>query len=341
MIYIRKLFLLLILLIGLCCCSSDSQDLADINTSSTIDNEGWSVPIGLINGSGRPFPLAKDPVLFPVENIDFISDDVLVAVLTMEGETRIYPYNYLSRIESVNDNIGDISFSMTYCPLTESALVMNRNFRQFNFELRASGYLVNDNVILWDEASESFWSQMLAQSIKGPYKGEYIETFNFVEMPWKTARDNFPEAMVFSNTSIFVNKGVTTSLKKTSLKSDVVFGVIDEVFEQDNNLFIYHFDDFDNGTVLYTPIISGEKTIVVGDKKDHYIASYINDSTVSFEAVQDQFPVVMKDSDGNSWDVFGRAIDGPRKGHQLRSHTAYFALLAAFEFFYDDITFVE
>ena len=54
-----------------------------------------------------------------------------------------------------------------------------------------------------------------------------------------------------------------------------------------------------------------------------------------------QFPVVMKDSDGNTYNVFGKATDGPRKGHQLQSHTGFFALLWAFEKFYDDVTFVE
>jgi len=160
-------------------------------------------------------------------------------------------------------------------------------------------------------------------------------------MPWKTARENFPEAMVLSNTSITVSNPVATPSKTDIPKGDLVYGIIGQELDKNNKIFIYHFDDFENGTTLYTRNISGDKTIVVGDKNDHYITSYINDSTVSFEAVQDQFPVVMKDSDGNTWNVFGKAIDGPRKGHQLQSHTGFFAVLWSFEQFYDDITFVE
>ena len=341
MIFMKQLFVLLILLANLCSCSGDSQDLPETNLNPAVDNQGWSVPIGLINGSDRPFALAKDPVLFPIKNIEFISDDLLVAVVNMGGETRVYPYHYLSKFESVNDQIGDISYSMTYCPITQSALVLNRDFRNVNFTLRASGYLLNDNVILWDEASESYWSQMLVECIKGPYTGQYNETFNFVEMPWKTVRENFPDAMVFSNTSISVNNVSATSSKTDIPKGDLVYGIIGQEVGRNNKMFIYHFDDFEKGTVLYTPNISGEKSIVVGNKNYHYITSYINDSTVSFEAVQDQFPVVMKDSDGNTYNVFGKATDGPRKGHQLQSHTGFFALLWAFEKFYDDVTFVE
>jgi len=144
----KQLFSILILLASLYACSSDSQDLREANFNPAAANNGWSFPTGLLNGSGKPFPLAKDPVLFPVKNIEFISDDMLVAVVNLEGETKIYPYIYLGRFESVNDNIGDISYSMTYCPITQSALVINRDFRNVNFKLRASGYLLNDNVIL-------------------------------------------------------------------------------------------------------------------------------------------------------------------------------------------------
>jgi len=337
----KQLFLFLILIGTVYSCSGDSVEIPVSNTTPPVDNQGWSVPVGLINGSDNPFALAKDPVLFAVKDIEFISDDLLVAALTMGSETRIYPYHYISKFESVNDQIGNISYSMTYCPLTQSALVINRDFKNVNFTLRASGYLLHDNVILWDEGSESYWSQMLVQCIKGPYKDEFNETFNFVEMPWKTVRQNFPDAKVFSNTSISENNANITSSKTDVAKGDLVYGIIGQETGKSNKIFIYHFDDFENETVLYTPNISGKSTIVIGDQKHHFITSYINDSTVSFEAIQDQFPIVMKDSDGNIWNVFGQATDGPRKGDQLRSHTGFFALLWAFEEFYDDLTFVE
>ncbi len=74
----KQLFLLLLLLSVVYSCGSDSEGSPGKDINQTVDNQGWSVPIGLINGSGRPFALAKDPLLFPVKDIDFIAGDINV-----------------------------------------------------------------------------------------------------------------------------------------------------------------------------------------------------------------------------------------------------------------------
>jgi hypothetical protein len=81
------------------------------------------------------------------------------------------------------------------------------------------------------------------------------------------------------------------------------------------------------------------KNLVIVNKHDHYITSYINNSSADFEAVQNRFPIVMKDSDNNEWNVFGIAENGPRKGEQLASSTAFFALFGAWEKFYSNFSF--
>lgn len=321
-------------------CSSDAVDKV-ANNSESIDNLGWTIPVGDINGSGNPFALAKDPVLFPAKNVEFIGDESLVAVLSMNGEIRAYPYQYISVFESINDHIDNVSYALTYCPLTKSTVVMNRDYRNSNFVLRASGYLLHDNVILWDESSETFWSQMLVQCVKGQYANEFNTTFNFVEMPWRTVQKNFPEAKVFSNSSI---SSQTASLlsKTTDVKTgDLVYGIISKEAGKENKAYIYHYDDFEDKTDLKNIIISGEKTLVIGNQKDHFITSYINDSDATFQALQNQFPNIMLDSDNNTWNVFGVAVSGPRKGDQLESHTGYFALFWAWQKFYSDIVLDE
>lgn len=340
----KKAFLILCLGIMAFSCSESSTDpIVDEPVFGTPpdDNEGWTFPLPLIDGTGRPFALAKDPILFPVKNIDFIADEELTAVVSMGDEIRVYPHKYLSKYESVNDEMKGVSFSMTYCPITQSALVLNRDYKIYNFVIRASGYLLFDNVILWDEATESYWSQILVECIKGPFKGEINETFNFVEMPWKTVKENFPDAVVFSNTSIDDNAQAENLAKNDIPKGDLVYGVIERKPGKEATIFGYHYDDFQNGTVLYTPIIANLNTLVVGNESDHYITNYINDSNATFTAIQGAFPVVMKDSANNYWDVFGRAVSGPRQGDQLDSHTGFFALLWAFEKFYEDFTYVD
>lgn len=299
------------------------------------------MPIDLIDGSGIPFPLANDPILSPAKNVEFIGDASLVAVVRKGEEIKAFPYDYLGRYESVNDHIDQLSYAMTYCPQTQSAVVIKRDFQNENFMLRASGYLLHDNLILLDENTESFWSQMQVQSIRGPYRGEFSETFNFVEMTWKTVRENFPEALVFTNTSIPTANSILDPNKREVPKGDLVYGIIERAAGKESVVSIYEYGDFTDGTVLYQEIIAGRKTLIIGNQSEHFITSYINDDNVEFEAVQNQFPIVMKDSEDNFYDVFGVAVSGPKNGAQLESHTAFFALFWAWQEFYSEFSFVD
>ena len=347
----KNLLLSIVLVIILVSCGGDSDDINQIE--NVISNETkfeWTIPESLINGSNNPFPLAKDPNLLQVKDVDFLFDAALVAAVKIDDEIKIYPYPFLNTFESVNDKINDKTFALTYCPLTQSALLINRMHQNEEFVLRASGYLLHDNVILKDQNSDTYWSQMLGQCIKGSYAGDFNNTFNFVEMTWKTVRENFPDAEVFTMSS--VESSITSvAQKQTDIKiGDLVYGIIGPSRNQQpfgsndsksTEVFIYHYDDFGSVTTLKSIVVDGSKTLVIGNKQDHYITSYINNSNAEFEAVQNRFPIIMKDSDNNEWDVFGVALKGPRKGEQLESHTAFFALFWAWENFYNNFSFDE
>lgn len=346
-----KKIILLISLVYFAVSCADSDDMGqNVNDAPQLDNFDWTIPSGLINGSDNPFPLAKDPKLFKVSEVQFLSDESLAAVAYIEGEIRVYPYLYLNSFESVNDQVNGISYALTYCPQTQSALLINNRFKTDNFVLRASGYLLHDNVILKDESSETYWSQMLGQCIKGRYAGEFSGTFNFVEMTWKTVRTNFPDAKVFTISSISQSSNNTQANKADVKVGDLVYGIIGRTTSQqfasaeavkNTEVFIYHYDDFGDQTELLTDNIANKQTLIIGNRNDHYITSYINDGTAVFQAVQNKFPIVMKDSEDNYWNVFGVAVEGPRTGQQLASPVGFFALFWAWDEFYDDFNFVD
>lgn len=328
----KNIIILLISLSFFYSCASDDGITTFVPTQNEFD---WIVDSG-ITGSFNPFPLAKDPIMSKVKDIDFISDKSIVAIVSIGEEIRIYPYQFISRFEAVNDKINDINYTMTYCPITQSGLVMDREFKDDNFILRASGYLFNDNQVLFDEKSDTFWSQMLVKCIKGKYAGEIDKTYNFVEMPWKIVKENFPDALVFTNVSI-ANK--TTTKKDNIEKGDLVYGIVNFRLNQNIEVSIFRYQDFSEGTRLSNIIISGNKILVIGNEDKHFITSYINNSNATFKAVQNQFPIVMEDDDNNKWNVFGVAVSGPRKGEQLQSQTAFVALWWAWENFYSNFIF--
>ncbi len=61
--------------------------------------------------------------------------------------------------------------------------------------------------------------------------------------------------------------------------------------------------------------------VVVGSKEYNFIVSFhrnLDGNLLSFEAVQNKLPIILKDNEGNEWNIFGRAVSGPHKGEQLQ-----------------------
>lgn len=312
-------------------CSSGTDNFNEVEPSA-IDFD-WTLPIGTVLGSFNLFPLAENPVLTKASEVNFVSDNSIVALVGLKNEIRVYPYRFISTFECVNDIIDGKNITLSYCPLTQSAVGWYTNFKGETLILRSSGYLHHDNLIAYDEKSETYWSQMLSRSVKGKYENEDLPTFNVIETTWSMVIQYFPDAMVFTNTSI-TSKSSTDDFKD----GDNVYGIVDASFKDDSKIHIYEYDEFSGEIKMYEKFIDSKKIIVIGNEEKRFITSYINDSNATFTAVQNNFPIIMEDSDGNQWNLFGVAQSGPRQGDQLNSPFSYVALGWAWRAFFSDFT---
>ena len=82
-------------------------------------------------------------------------------------EVRAYPHLILDWHEIVNDQISSTNYALTYCPLTGSAISWNRTFGGQTTTFGVSGNLYNSNLITYDRASDSNWSQMRLLCVQG------------------------------------------------------------------------------------------------------------------------------------------------------------------------------
>ncbi len=67
--------------------------------------------------------------------------------------------------------------------------------------------------------------------------------------------------------------------------------------------------------------VNGQQVVLAGSQFHGFIVSFerkLEDGTVlSFSPVQDELPIIMSDNEGNEWDLFGKAVKGPRIGQEL------------------------
>jgi hypothetical protein len=122
---------------------------------------------------------------------------------------------------------------------------------------------------------------------------------------------------------------------------DRVHGVISQQPANKAVVKAYPINDFGDDVNVIHDQVGQREIIVVGSKELDIATSFeavAEDGTqLNFEPVQGDLPVVMKDKEGNRWDLFGYAVDGPRNGEHLTPTLSYTGYWFAWADFFPDI----
>lgn len=130
-------------------------------------------------------------------------DDPVFGLAT-ENEVKAYPQSLLVWHEICNDVVDGTAVSVTYCPLTGTAMGFERGDTTFG----VSGRLVNNNLIMYDRATETWWPQMLATAIPGPWNEDppiqSLKEFRVVWTTWDRWQAQYPNTRVLSRETGYV-----------------------------------------------------------------------------------------------------------------------------------------
>ena len=172
------------------------------------DFEIHTVPYVEIRAGGPPrdgIPPIDRPVFAAVrEAPDYLVDDEPVLVLERGEERRAYPLSILILHEIVNDVVGGEPLAVTYCPLCNTGLVFKRTVNGQVLRFGTTGLLRNSNLIMWDDATESWWQQATGEAIVGELTGQVLEFIPAQIVSWNAFRDTFGEGVVLTRDTGFV-----------------------------------------------------------------------------------------------------------------------------------------
>ena len=141
--------------------------------------------------------------------------------LDSDDVARAYPLSLLNVHEVVNDDLGG-PVLVTYCPICRSGMVAERVVDGAPTRFDASGLLWipprvrtaaaaedgrvfsdseagvanNGNLVMYDDRTGSYWSQMLAQGICGPKTEDRLSIRPSTVTTWADWRDRHPSAEV-------------------------------------------------------------------------------------------------------------------------------------------------
>lgn len=164
----------------------------------------------------RAWPDDVDPPYRPLA-----ADSTVVGVALAEGRARAYPLSVLAVNEIVNDAFGG-PLLLSFCPLCRSAFVAERTVageatvfdvtgtlwtppRLWTAASEEQGRVKSDrergvassaNLVMYDRATESYWSQLLGQAICGPRREDRLAVRPFAVTTWGDWRREHPDGEV-------------------------------------------------------------------------------------------------------------------------------------------------
>ena len=308
------------------------------------------IPPDLLISGGPPpdgIPPIDDPRFLPViDNLELLDPREAVVVLEIDGDARAYPVRVMIWHEIVNDVVGGVPVSVTYCPLCNSAATYVRVANGVETTFGTSGSLYLSALVMYDRATESLWTHFDGVSVAGVLTGTELELLASPLLSWADFRAAYPDGLVLDETEtgygrpygsnpyvgyddedtfpfLFLGPGddravakqrivgVTRNSETKAYTHDIVSGDL-----------VNALNDVVGGEAIAILWAAGQGSALdeatIEDGRDvgsvGVFLATIGDETLTFSAVDG---VIRDDQTGPEWSVVGESIDGELDGTVL------------------------
>lgn len=272
-----------------------------------------------------------DPRYLPVERADEMlhaADEVFV--VRGREATFVYPRIILSPHHVVNETIDGQPVLVSYCQLSECALLYSREVGgevlTFNW-LRA---LYNGTLIIGDHASGSRWIQLTGECYEGTRRGQELRCLGDLQrMRWIEARE-LPAVRVLAPVAPLEEcRSFCTSMEKSSMGLDWLLKVarLDDrlppyerglgLAVQGKACFFKIEDLFEKGSIQ--TVVGGWAILITSDLRTGKVQAFrriLKGRRLSFVSEGD----TLRDSEtGSRWSPDGVCQEGELEGERLDS----------------------
>ena len=150
--------------------------------------------------SGGPpkdgIPSIDNPKFVKVSEEKELVDTAPVIGLIINGEAKAYPLRILIWHEIVNDTVGGMPVSVTFCPLCNTAVVYDRRLDGKVLDFGTTGKLRNSDLVMYDRQTESWWQQFLGKGIIGEMTGKTLKAVPARLESWANFKKRAPDGLV-------------------------------------------------------------------------------------------------------------------------------------------------
>ena len=168
----------------------------------STDFSRHSVPYSEILSGGPPkdgIPAIDEPQSVTVgEADDWLEPQEPVVLVQIGDDARAYPVQILMWHEIVNDTVGEVPLTVTFCPLCNTAIAFERTFDGRVLDFGTTGRLRNSNLIMYDRQTETWWQQATGEGIVGEFTGRQLAFVPASIISWADFKAAHPEGTVLS-----------------------------------------------------------------------------------------------------------------------------------------------
>jgi len=292
-------------------------------------------------------PAINEPPMVAADDPEagYLFDTDRIVGVVVDGEARAYPHNIFWWHEIINDRIGDQWVSITFCPLTGSALGFDPGLEGFGrLDLGVSGLLFANNLVMFDRASGAVYGpQLTVDGACDSFRGETLALAPIQEMSWGRWKEVHPGTTVVSGDLSFGRNYrqypygsydelssdellVPMSVDRTRPIKERVLAI-----REDRGGKGYPFLELQKlgAVVALNETVAGVPTAIFFEERAGMTAlafdRRVDGQTLTFQA--DTVNGVWTDEEtGSTWNISGDAIAGPLQGERLATRANAYTL---------------
>ncbi len=307
-----------------------------------------SVPYREILSGGPPkdgIPAVDEPKFVTVAEADgWLKPREPVIFVQVGEEARAYPIQILIWHEIVNDTVGDLPLTVTFCPLCNTAIAFERTLDGRVLDFGTTGRLRYSNLVMYDRQTETWWQQATGEAIAGELTGARLTFYPAAIIAWEEFKSAHPEGKVLSretgfsrpygqnpyvgyddvDNTPFLYRGPTTPdqllpmarVLTVDLNGEAVaypYEVLSEVGVVNDTVggeAIVVFWQAGTASALDRAFIAEGQDVGTANAYSRRLGERV--LTFVYRGGR-----ILDEETGSEWDVLGRAVDGPLAGEQL------------------------